>query len=210
MARTRSTSGSSRTGSRRADGSGMDRGRSCGWPTSELAGSSPCWSTPRPSPRVRPACIQRPIPWRQLCTSASPRMGTPRTNSSGDPERRRGARAHPTFLGSHCGWRAQVASSGRAEPRRKIRSFGDRRRGFAPSDRGEPSSRWRPAFGALAPLSVAARLVPPRGFEPLISTLKGWRPRPLDDGGRERRRVYQRGTGGLARSSTASGPGSPG
>ncbi len=25
--------------------------------------------------------------------------------------------------------------------------------------------------------------VPPRGFEPLVSTLKGWRPRPLDDGG---------------------------
>jgi hypothetical protein len=30
--------------------------------------------------------------------------------------------------------------------------------------------------------------VPPRGFEPLISTLKGWRPRPLDDEG-ERGRV---------------------
>src|SRR5919109_4882811 len=28
--------------------------------------------------------------------------------------------------------------------------------------------------------------VPPRGFEPLISTLKGWRPRPLDDGGPNR------------------------
>ena len=27
------------------------------------------------------------------------------------------------------------------------------------------------------------RGVPPRGFEPLVSTLKGWRPRPLDDGG---------------------------
>ena len=26
-------------------------------------------------------------------------------------------------------------------------------------------------------------MAPPRGFEPLISTLKGWRPRPLDDGG---------------------------
>ena len=26
-------------------------------------------------------------------------------------------------------------------------------------------------------------VVPPRGFEPLVSTLKGWRPRPLDDGG---------------------------
>ena len=25
-------------------------------------------------------------------------------------------------------------------------------------------------------------LVPPTGFEPVISTLKGWRPRPLDDG----------------------------
>src|SRR5688572_31354968 len=28
------------------------------------------------------------------------------------------------------------------------------------------------------------RLAPPTGFEPVISTLKGWRPRPLDDGGR--------------------------
>ena len=36
----------------------------------------------------------------------------------------------------------------------------------------------------LVGLDVGAReLVPPRGFEPLISTLKGWRPRPLDDGG---------------------------
>lgn len=26
-------------------------------------------------------------------------------------------------------------------------------------------------------------LVPPAGFEPAISTLKGWRPGPLDDGG---------------------------
>src|SRR4026209_928225 len=28
----------------------------------------------------------------------------------------------------------------------------------------------------------AGEVVPPRGFEPVISTLKGWRPRPLDDG----------------------------
>ena len=33
------------------------------------------------------------------------------------------------------------------------------------------------------------RLVPPRGFEPLVSTLKGWRPRPLDDGALARRRA---------------------
>src|SRR5947208_13148768 len=26
-------------------------------------------------------------------------------------------------------------------------------------------------------------VVPPTGFEPVVSTLKGWRPRPLDDGG---------------------------
>src|SRR6187200_379355 len=32
----------------------------------------------------------------------------------------------------------------------------------------------------------AGEVVPPRGFEPLISTLKGWRPRPLDDGGQGR------------------------
>ncbi len=35
---------------------------------------------------------------------------------------------------------------------------------------------------AMGPPRRSAR-VPPRGFEPLISTLKGWRPRPLDDGG---------------------------
>ena len=33
------------------------------------------------------------------------------------------------------------------------------------------------------PRISAAHLVPPAGFEPAISTLKGWRPRPLDDGG---------------------------
>ena len=38
--------------------------------------------------------------------------------------------------------------------------------------------------GSRADTAVAtADVVPPRGFEPLISTLKGWRPRPLDDGG---------------------------
>ena len=39
------------------------------------------------------------------------------------------------------------------------------------------------AWGAVAAWRSAGWLVPPRGFEPLISTLKGWRPRPLDDGG---------------------------
>ncbi len=29
---------------------------------------------------------------------------------------------------------------------------------------------------------ACVRMVPPAGFEPAISTLKGWRPRPLDDG----------------------------
>ena len=32
-------------------------------------------------------------------------------------------------------------------------------------------------------LPIWSRVVPPRGFEPLISALKGRRPRPLDDGG---------------------------
>src|SRR6476469_671573 len=30
---------------------------------------------------------------------------------------------------------------------------------------------------------AGSAVVPPTGFEPVISTLKGWRPRPLDDGG---------------------------
>ena len=38
------------------------------------------------------------------------------------------------------------------------------------------------------PLERPREVVPPRGFEPLISTLKGWRPRPLDDGGTLARR----------------------
>ena len=50
--------------------------------------------------------------------------------------------------------------------------------------------------------------VPPRGFEPLISTLKGWRPRPLDDEGSERRRVYQRVPRRLAAGALGRGPSS--
>src|SRR6476620_8212487 len=47
---------------------------------------------------------------------------------------------------------------------------------------------------------VAGVLVPPRGFEPLISTLKGWRPRPLDDGGTGRPESTRgSGTGSSAR-----------
>jgi hypothetical protein len=34
-------------------------------------------------------------------------------------------------------------------------------------------------------LRIWSRVVPPRGFEPLISALKGRRPRPLDDGGEQ-------------------------
>ena len=36
-------------------------------------------------------------------------------------------------------------------------------------------------------------VVPPTGFEPVISTLKGWRPWPLDDGdsGKEYSRLFR-------------------
>jgi hypothetical protein len=49
-------------------------------------------------------------------------------------------------------------------------------------DREVEAMDWTPA---AHPFFEKQRGVPPRGFEPLISTLKGWRPRPLDDGGRE-------------------------
>src|ERR1019366_602818 len=40
----------------------------------------------------------------------------------------------------------------------------------------------RPAIDTRA-IAGGVKLVPPEGFEPSISTLKGWRPGPLDDGG---------------------------
>ena len=49
------------------------------------------------------------------------------------------------------------------------------------SDGPRPESDRLEARGAAILRWTAG--VPPRGFEPLISTLKGWRPRPLDDGG---------------------------
>ena len=38
----------------------------------------------------------------------------------------------------------------------------------------------KPATGRVTGFSDS--MVPPTGFEPVISTLKGWRPWPLDDG----------------------------
>ena len=50
-----------------------------------------------------------------------------------------------------------------------------------------PSSSLRTLIACQAAVWRAGRgLVPPRGFEPLISALKGPRPRPLDDGGTHR------------------------
>jgi hypothetical protein len=49
-----------------------------------------------------------------------------------------------------------------------------------PLDNSCPSIQSRPEKAGL----LSGREVPPRGFEPLISALKGRRPRPLDDGGR--------------------------
>src|SRR5450759_723911 len=62
-----------------------------------------------------------------------------------------------------------------------------------------PGRRGRSRYGRVVPTvgsgqAAPARLVPPSGFEPLISTLKGSCPRPLDDGGAARTAVYQ-GTG---------------
>ena len=54
-----------------------------------------------------------------------------------------------------------------------------------------------PAHGSKKPAIVritgfSFKMVPPAGFEPAISTLKGWRPWPLDDGdsGKEYSRLF--------------------
>lgn len=56
-----------------------------------------------------------------------------------------------------------------------------------------------PAHGSKKPAIVriagfSFQMVPPAGFEPAISTLKGWRPWPLDDGdsGKEYSRLFCR------------------
>ena len=56
-----------------------------------------------------------------------------------------------------------------------------------------------PAFGRKKPVTAKVtgfsfHMVPPAGFEPAISTLKGWRPWPLDDGdsGKEYSRLFCR------------------
>ena len=53
-----------------------------------------------------------------------------------------------------------------------------------PAPPGRRCSHW------LGLAGEGQRECPQGDFEPLISTLKGWRPRPLDDGGRHRR-VYR-------------------
>src|SRR6185369_2024094 len=57
-----------------------------------------------------------------------------------------------------------------------------RRRG---RERAHPKVRERTPAGANAAMAPdqPGAMVPPAGFEPAISTLKGWRPGPLDDGG---------------------------
>ena len=51
--------------------------------------------------------------------------------------------------------------------------------------------RKRPVTARVTGLSF--QMVPPTGFEPVISTLKGWRPWPLDDGdsGKEYSRLFR-------------------
>src|SRR4029077_4366245 len=61
--------------------------------------------------------------------------------------------------------------------------------------RPRPTSPGDRVDGADEPDSRKTAGVPPRGFEPLISTLKGWRPRPLDDGGQGRRPVAESSRG---------------
>lgn len=65
----------------------------------------------------------------------------------------------------------------------------------APHPVGFESRRWgrkKPATELVTGCSDS--VVPPAGFEPAISTLKGWRPWPLDDGdsGKEYSRLFCR------------------
>ena len=63
----------------------------------------------------------------------------------------------------------------------------------APHPVGFESRRWRRKKPVTTRVTgFAFQMVPPAGFEPAISTLKGWRPWPLDDGdsGKEYSRLF--------------------
>ena len=65
----------------------------------------------------------------------------------------------------------------------------------APHSVGFESRRWRRKKPVTTRVTgFAFQMVPPAGFEPAISTLKGWRPWPLDDGdsGKEYSRLFCR------------------
>ena len=65
----------------------------------------------------------------------------------------------------------------------------------APHPGGFESRRWRRKKPVTTRVTgFAFQMVPPAGFEPAISTLKGWRPWPLDDGdsGKEYSRLFCR------------------
>ena len=65
----------------------------------------------------------------------------------------------------------------------------------APHPVGFESRRWRRKKPVTTRVTgFAFQMVPPAGFEPAISTLKGWRPWPLDDGdsGKEYSRLFCR------------------
>src|SRR4029079_2716703 len=80
-----------------------------------------------------------------------------------------------------------VGADGRREPRaaQPCRTQGDERAlARAGSSAREQGAELGDAAGGA---DQPPDLVPPAGFEPAISTLKGWRPRPLDDGGLQSR-----------------------
>ena len=81
---------------------------------------------------------------------------------------------------SACGWR-RPPSLRRFAP--CVLRWKTLRVSSAPHPAGLESRRWgrkKPATARVTGFSF--QMVPPAGFEPAISTLKGWRPWPLDDG----------------------------
>ena len=91
---------------------------------------------------------------------------------------------------SACGWR-RPPSLRRSAP--CVLRWKTLRVSSAPHPVGFESRRWgrkKPVTAGVTGFSF--QMVPPAGFEPAISTLKGWRPWPLDDGdsGKEYSRLF--------------------
>ena len=178
---------------KRAGPSSRESGNSC---TCGFVGAN-CLATRRVAKKVCES--QRPL--QTGPREASPRQKRPDNRAAAGPkcapwgkrvsrpQKRPRCRGRQTIDDAPSGMSASsCAARVRCAARRPARGPGKRSRvrSGSPLSGSNPAAREPPTKNGPVAEAVKQSMVPPAGFEPAVSTLKGWRPRPLDDGDVER------------------------